>query len=220
MKTFFLLLILSLLPFFVFAQEKDRFFFPTEEATTEIGLNVTSVVSSFVDSNDGSIDPGDFPLVIKRAKNNKAWRFGLGLDFKSQRNQGVVTFGNNTQSSAIFTKFGREWRHLVAKRVVAYYGLDLLWSYVSEENEVFTSTDFVSLQLNNMGFGAGPVFGLQIALSERMLLSFEGSLYGVVTRSRILEEFEQNPIFNRDDVDWLSDVKMNMPQWLYLVVRF
>ncbi|MEZ4886696.1 MAG: hypothetical protein R3E32_18350 [Chitinophagales bacterium] len=201
-------------------EAQEKVFFPTEERSTEIGLNVTSVISSFVDSNNGSINPGDFPLVVKVAKNNKAWRFGLGLDFKSQRDDGVISFETTTKTSEVFTKFGREWRHLVAKRVVAYYGVDVLWNYVSEQNEVFSNTDFVSLQLSNMGFGGGPVFGLQVALSERMLVSFEGSLYGVVTRSHVKETFNQNPIFNKDETNWLSDVKMNMPQWLYLIVRF
>ncbi|MGB0932076.1 MAG: hypothetical protein ACPGVB_14935, partial [Chitinophagales bacterium] len=93
---------------------------------------------------------------------------------------GVTVFARTTtKSSTLFTKFGREWRHNVAKRVVAYYGIDLLWNLVSESNEVFTSTDLVNLNLTNMGFGGGPIYGLQVALSERMLVSFEGSLYGV-----------------------------------------
>ncbi len=219
MKKNALLLCLLFAVNLLYAQEKV--FFPTEERTTEIGLNATSVISSFVDSNNGSINPGDYPLVVKIAKNNKAWRFGLGLDFKSQRDDNSITFGATTTSeSSVFMKIGREWRHLVAKRVVAYYGIDVLGNWISEHNEVFTSTDLASLNLNNIGFGGGPVYGLQIALSERMLVSFEGSLYGVVTRSHIKETFEQNPIFNKNETVWLSDVKMNMPQWLYLIVRF
>ncbi|MGB1243385.1 MAG: cytochrome-c peroxidase, partial [Chitinophagales bacterium] len=123
MKKTTLLLSLLLTASLIYAQENgEKVFFPTEERTTEVGLNVTSVVSSFVGSNNGSIDPIDFPLVVKLAKNNKAWRFGLGLEFKSQKDDGVTIFGRTTKSSTVFTKFGREWRHLVAKRVVAYYG--------------------------------------------------------------------------------------------------
>ncbi|MFK7908448.1 MAG: hypothetical protein AB8B69_25175 [Chitinophagales bacterium] len=202
------------------AQEEEKNFFPTEERSTEIGLNVTSVISSFVGSNDGGIDPGSFPLVVKFAKNNKAWRLGLGLDFKSQEENNINFFQNKTSITEVFTKVGREWRHKVGKRVLAYYGVDLLFNYENETSNVFISTDFVSLNLTNLGFGGGPVYGLQLALNERVLVSFEGSFYGVVTNSNVKEEFDQNPIFNKDETTWLTDIEMNMPQWLYLVVRF
>ena len=222
MKAIFLLISVLICSQLYGQEEKaEVVFFPTEEKTTEIGLNVTSVISSFVGSNDGTIDPGSYPLIVKIAKDHKAWRLGLGMDFKSRQERGTFGFGfNTTSTSSVFTKFGREWRHLVAKRAVAYFGVDVLLSYTSEKSEVFTSTDEVSLQLNDIGFGAGPVYGIQWALSERMLLSFEGSFYGIVTRSHVKEEFEQNPIFNKDETNWLADVEMNMPQWLYLVVRF
>jgi len=217
-----IVLLISLLAWIQLSgQEQEKVFFPTEERSTEIGLNVTSVISSFVGSNDGGIDPGSFPLVVKFAKNNKAWRLGLGLDFKSREDNNAIFFGENrTSTTSVFTKLGREWRHKVGKRVLAYYGVDLLLNYAKETSNVFTATDFVSLTLNDFGFGGGPVYGLQLALNERVLVSFEGSFYGVLTNSNIKEEFDQNPIFNKDETTWLTDIEMNMPQWLYLIVRF
>ncbi len=216
-----IVVLISLLSWIQLSAQEEKVFFPTEERKIEVGLNVTSVISSFVGSNDGNIDPGSFPLVVKFAKNNKAWRLGLGIDFKSSEDNSLVFFGQNrTSTASVFTKVGREWRHQVGKRVLAYYGVDLLANYASETSDVFTSTDFVALSLTDFGFGGGPIYGLQVALNERILLSFEGSFYGIVTHSRIKEEFQQNPIFNRDETTWLTDIEMNMPQWLYLVVRF
>ncbi len=204
----------------LYAQEEEKVFFP-QEPSTEVGLNVTTVISSFVGSNDGTIDPGDYPLIVKFAKNNRAWRLGLGVNFKSREDNNSIGFGTNTTSnSTVFTKIGREWRQVVGKRFAAYYGFDILFNYLSESNEVFTPTDLVSLKLNNIGVGIGPIYGLQLALNERILFSFEGSFYGILTRSRVKEEFQQNPIFNKDETNWEKDVEMNMPQWLYLVVRF
>lgn len=205
---------------FMFAQEEEKIFFPIEP-NTEVGLNVTTVISSFVGSNDGTIDPGDYPLVVKFAKNNRAWRLGFGVNFKSREDNNSISFGTNTTSnSTVFAKMGREWRQIVGKRFAAYYGFDVLFNYLDERNEVFTPTDIVSLKLSNIGVGIGPIYGVQFAINERMLLSFEGSFYGIVTRSKVKEEFQQNPIFNKDEINWEGDVEMNMPQWLYFAIRF
>ncbi len=202
------------------AQEKDSIaFFPNNDRNIELGLNVTTVIASFVGADINRISPESFPLSLKIAKNRSAFRMGIGASYFSEETNTFPTFSSNT-THAYSARVGYEWRFFIAKRWMAHFGFDVVGGFLSETNRVNSSIDVSTLQREDFRMGGGPVYGLQLALSNRMVLGCEASMYGIATRSNISEEFVENPIFNRSESRWLGDFDITVPKWLYLIIRF
>ncbi len=202
------------------AQKKDTIaYFPNNDRNIELGLNVTSVLASFVGADDERISPENFPLSLKIAKNRGAFRLGLGSNFSSSDSNTPGAAVTN-KNYAFTTRVGYEWRHFIAKRWAAHLGVDIVGGFLSEKNTVNSSIDISTLVREDVRIGGGPVYGLQFAISNRMVLGCEASMYTIATRSKRKETFQVNTQFNREESVWLGAFDITVPQWLYLIVRF
>ena len=94
--------------------------------STEVGLNVSNFVKSFLSLNTQTIQASPYFVVVK----HKSLRFHLGL----QANDGRNFFDNannitDTRNIQFDFKAGFEKRQIVAPKWMFHYGIDLVGSY-------------------------------------------------------------------------------------------
>ena len=185
-------------------------------------MNVTTVLSSFVGSDNAGINTRDFPFTFKIAgpKNKGAVRTALGAAINTQSNTDVINAFIQTQSQDIYAKVGYEWRQPVLRRLNIYYGFDALASFENEVADLITGFDESKIKERRYSFGGGPVYGVQFIINPKILLSFEGSFYVISSYETETESFRSNPSFNTQNESWLLNADATPPQWMYLIFRF
>lgn len=184
-------------------------------------MNVTTVLSSFVGSDNAGIDTKDFPFTVKWASksNRSALRMAVGAEIQSRT--GFVNTGSlETINQGFYAKLGHEWRQKVLRRLWIYYGIDGLGGLERESVASFNGFDNATITKTGYSVGGGPVYGINFVISPKILLSFEGSIYGTMTYEIEKEVFEFNPSFNNENSSTLYNLETNVPQWMYLVIRF
>ncbi len=188
----------------------------------ELGLNVTTVIASFVGSSSFDIDPGNFPFMFKIVGKNRkrALRFGLGLDVKLSQDDELNINTNTSSENAVHLKAGYEWRQQLHKRWTTYFGVDVLTAYQRDENKTRLSNEVITISQTDYSLGAGPVYGVLFDINKRLFLGFEGSFYATTTYSVEKEEFSLTSLFDREDSSWHQTASITVPKWLYLYVRF
>ena len=185
----------------------------------EFGVNMTSILSTVLGNELNGFDPGRFPISYKRLfKNNKALRLGLGGNINIKNSDNFFSAENS--QNAVIARIGFEKRWLFDKRWMAYAGVDLMIDYSSEKSFVITQVDAVLLSINRKGVGIGPVYGLQFAITRRLVLGTEGSLYAFYHKEEENSEFSFSPGFGEQMTSHTFAAELSVPKWLYFVLRF
>ncbi len=232
--TSILLLLLLYLPFSLLAQEgekkeievrekTEKSIQPSSERKLEIGLNVTTVISSFLANNSDQLTnftfgQAGYPVSLKLGNNKKALRLAFGVNI-NRSNIFQTGFDEIQERSFISAKVGGEKRLAIGKRWLFFYGFDVITFYEKLSSTVNTSIDRVRITQNGFGGGVGPVYGLQFHLNHRMSLGCEGSLYTVVSFNSQRETFSNNPFFNQAENSTNFNASTEVPKWLYFIVR-
>lgn len=164
---------------------------------TELGVNVTNIITGLFDADEllGAEDP--FLLSIKTGHDNKYFRmaFNLAAGHKEEDlNDGGTTFTRTTDDFAFFSRFGFERRKTLGKRSTLYWGGDGLftWSQVKTETD---NTSFEDFFIKNQlyGLGVGPVLGFQFAVHPRILITTETAMYFFVEWDKVSQSFGSFP---------------------------
>lgn len=205
MKRF--LFIFLMIPFWGFTQESI-----SDSKGIEIGLNVTSVISSF--TGNGNFGPQeDFPIMIRFGKSKPKLRIALG--FSGGKNEffdditGVI---RGSTSQKYHGKIGYEKSMTLDKKWNFYWGLDFVTSLKNESVNINGVPDSF-IKSNEIGFGGGPFLGLRYNLSERFYLSTEGSFYAIYSIRTVKDDFVFNDISTND---W----ELNLLPPLFLFLNF
>ncbi len=212
------LFVMLLLTSQAMAQDAPEENFFANDMKHEFGVNMTTILSTVLGNELNGLDPGRFPISYKRLlKNNKALRLGIGgnVSFRNTDN-----FNAENRQNAVIARVGFEKRWLFEKRWMVYAGLDFMFDYASERNTVNTPTDFVILSINRKGVGIGPVYGMQFAITPRLVLGTEGSLYAFYHNEKQKSEFAFTPGFSDETTSDIFAAALSVPKWLYFVVRF
>jgi hypothetical protein len=213
---FLILLIFSALSSFA---QSDSTYFPKKHKL-EFGINVTSVLSNFVGNNaDEVTNAGDFPLSAKILMNHSAIRFGAGLQWTGTKKQVVDQFTLLSANNNVFFRTGYEYRTYIGKRWMMLFGVDGIANYFDKTSNT-VSGEIITLSRKGFGVGAGPVYGLQFALSKRIHLGCEGSLYWLYTMETEKNSFSLNPLDNTTAINQSFAGNLTSPKWLYAIVRF
>lgn len=200
------------------AQTNSSEMFFADDKRHEIGVNITTVLFSALGNSSTQIDPGRFPWSYKyRFKKGNAFRLGVGVNFKAE-NEDFRQFSSFNQFASL--RMGYEWRVYLDKRWLSYLGLDVLGDLSDEQAIVSNQFDFTVIRLTSIGVGGGPVFGIQFAASNRIILGTEASIYGIYSERVRTETFTNNPDSNdRIESSQISG-ELSVPRWLYLSIRF
>lgn len=220
MKSHHFLFLFLLSPLLLFSQEEaTEEIYEKTPSQTELGINVTNTLAGFFNSggSDFPIDPYLFSL--KFAKPNSAFRIGLNFSF-NDRSEFLSTGNRDGFETTAATRIGYEWRRHIDKRFTLYYGFDGVANFESEvlKFDSFGFDDIASTE-QTIGFGGGPIFGVQFWISKKVALSTETSFYGIVQRHKKTQEVGNNiePI-----VDQSTDfvVEPMIPNSLYFIFVF
>lgn len=183
MKNLYLLLFSLLVSLNLFAQKKS-----TKKQSSEIGLNITNTLAGFFNSGGSELPEDPFLLSYKKLTGGGALRFGTNFRLVNQKD--FINTGRRTlRETDFFFRAGYEWRSEVSKRFTLYYGLDGVIEYNNEKITInsFGIEDLSSIE-NIYGFGGGPILGLLFHLNDRIALSTEGSVYGVILYNNSTQE--------------------------------
>jgi len=204
------LLFIALLLFsfqFSFAQDDTEF----KPRLVHAGINVTSVISSF-SGNGSNIEAFDFPILFRFGKKKLVLRLGIGANGSSKESFDNITQSFRQSSSAEgAVRFGFEKNLVQEKKYNVYWGLDFIGRYTEDKVDIFNQVDS-QIKDSAIGFGGGPLFGMKYHITNRLYLSSEATLYGIVN----LETLEERG-FTSSKINTTSyDFSLQPPLVLYL----
>ena len=204
----------------LFAQDDSE-----RNSTHELGVNATSFVKNFLSLNAADVDEGDYVLTYKKHQQNRALRIGLGGRF-SQVNEDLEGGGKlTTKDNFAALRVGYEWNKSVAQRWNIYYGLDAITDFTQSVSSTssFLNTgqiEDVKLSSERIGFGGGPIIGIQFFISKNISLATEGSLYFRYNTSNDKESFAIQSQFNKDETSFSSTFDFGLPTALFFTIWF
>jgi len=196
---------------------QDKFSFPK---STDLGLNITNVISSFIGNSNSEINLETFPFVVKVNRKKTAIRFGMGIDLGNANEtlaeveQFVI---NNYQING---RVGVEKKKYLGHKFGFFYGLDIVGAVRNEESTVSNTVDVTSIVENTVGVGGGPVYGFEYYFNKYMYFGTEGSFYGIYKLTNRKESFEFNPDINSERKITGFDAQITTPTRLYIMIRF
>lgn len=198
------------------AQNNPDHSFFLDDHHHEVGADVTKLLLSAIGNAATLVQDNPHLISYKyRLANGNALRTGLGLELDNLNRPGTRLDVNRQSFSG---RLGYEWRKYLEKRWVAFFGLDLLASY-SSENAFTDGNNPAEIIFTNRQFGGGPVIGLQFALNKRLMIGTEASLYASYQEDVQSVEFEIETNLNDSNFSNHSSLKLTPPQWFYLSFR-
>lgn len=170
-------LCLCLMALTLTAQERESY-----EGKLDLGLNLTSVISSF--SGNGSVlDAENIPILLRI--NTSKFRLRLGAGVRSRENSffDFLTNANRTSlEQSFFGLAGFEVDFLKENRFVGYAGTDLLGQFQKDEVIIDFDAGRNTITNNFLGVGLSPFIGLKYNLGKRVYLSTEANFSILYTR--------------------------------------
>ncbi len=199
---------------FVYAQEEA-----SEKAyKTEVGLNVSNFVKSFLSLNTQTIQASPYFVVVK----HKSLRFHLGLQANDGQNFFDDTNNISNNRNILFDfKAGFERREMVAKKWIFHYGLDLVGNYGYNRLTTITAIDQIKNTTEAAYAGLSPFLGLQFKINHRLKVLTEANW--VIAYGRSTEKTE-SAVFaddlNQTNISNFAFTELNPPIDLYLIFQF
>lgn len=191
----------------------------SKKNSTDIGINITSILSTFVGNNNEVFAPDDYPLLLKLNRGKKSYRFGLGLLVNYDDELSVFEEEDLLFSDvSIRSRFGMEKRISLNQKFDFYYGLDLLLNWDSKNDVVSNVFDITRISEQSYGIGGGPVIGFNYNIGKRVKFGTEGSFYNVYSYKERKERFDFNPEINKDKVIHSFSSKMTAPVHLFILI--
>lgn len=183
----------------------------------DVGLNVTSVLSSF-SGNGNFLEPQNLPFLLRFGKKSKI-RFGLGL-----RGTSDSFFDNITNSfresseQEYYAKVGFEQVVMKEGRWDFYVGVDVLGQYIDNTVLINPSDNNASSRLTKrtIGGGVSPLAGVKFYIGHRIYLSAEANFTFVYVQNKRTETnpFEIEPV--RPVTTTSEGFAVSPPLFLYL----
>ncbi len=155
----------------------------------EIGFNGSGFASNYLNFGGGVVSNNPYLITYKRFFQNGAMRVGLnanGLRFDDNR------FVNNSADQIDFSldaRVGYEWKSELSEKWSLIYGVDALYGVNNFTRKSYQNlwdgsklapVTNVSVN-NNQTFGAGPIAGIEWAITNRIALYTEARFYGRYT---------------------------------------
>lgn len=197
--------------------------FAQEDAKTlqhEVGINTLLLQNLIV--NQGETQP--FTFSYKLILDNKAIRFGVGGTFDRvlRREDGFADSETNITYNTDL-RIGFEWRKTLGdnNNWLTYFGVDAVGLQAMDKTIIDSGFDKVSEYERALGFGAGPVVGLQYYINDHLSISTEGAIYFMKQESTSARLFENFPDFD-DILNTIDEFHFNtiLPTSIYFNYKF
>jgi hypothetical protein len=129
---------------------------------TEVGLNMTTLLSRLVPFGNAVPLGGPTSLWLKNYKENKAFRFGIGLQSSDD-----AEFKNG------IIRIGREKRKQLKNPKWSFTrSIDFLWAFGS-----FDTPQFMNITNNSTTIGAALGYGIEYYINESVFISTESTVF-------------------------------------------
>lgn len=211
------ILIFTIISLTFCAKGQEDFVFPK---SSDIGLNITNVLSAFLGNNGSEINVNSYPFIAKFNWGRNAIRVGVGFKFDNSDDRLILSEQFIFNNFQLNSRVGFERKKYLGNRFGFFYGLDFISVIRNEESVVSNNIDVTTLISDQLGFGGGPVYGFEYYLNNLMYLGAEGHFYGLYSLTRSSTEFEFNPDINTMRETRAFDARLTAPVSLYLMVRF
>jgi len=217
-KQILLVILITSIHFFSFSQNDNVENNKPKAVKTEIGINITNLLATVVDFTENEPVEEPFDFVLKRVKQNKAFRlhFGIigskGLDENNTNETNTVTHFN--------LKLGKEWRVDMTDRFELFYGFDFLMGYrinhIKDErrNETLFFTE-QEVQLSPITF-----LGLIFHINEKLYISTQAGFNFLFNHN--WQKTVDESGFISDEVEKLNEFSFEtgVPNSIYLFFKF
>jgi len=190
-------------------ENPDRF-----HGKLDVGLNVTSVISSF-SGNGNFLEPENLPFLLRFGKKSNV-RLGFGLQGSSDDFFDDIT-GSFRESSEqeVFVKLGFQNSMLVEGKWDFYVGADVLGQYLNDEVTINGQVDAAKISQRTIGMGVSPFAGIKFYLGQRIYLSTEANFTFLYAQKTLSESdpFGPGQIVVKTNAEAFS---VSPPLFLYL----
>jgi len=218
MKKKYLLVILSWIgfTFALLAQTEDK---PQQEKIgTEIGLNVSNFVKSFLSLNTQTVQASPYFFVFK----HKEFRLHTGL--RARDGKDFIDISNTNSDTRLVqfdVKAGIERRQNLTDRWIMHYGLDVVGKYHYRRLVSNTAIDQLTTTVESAYAGVSPFLGIQFKINKRLRLLTEADW--IIAYGRSSDQLE-SVVFpqdlNKTDLSNFFFTELNPPIDLYLIFNF
>jgi hypothetical protein len=199
--------------------EKPRKDFNDKVSTVhEIGVNATFFFNTFLSFN--TVNPvlvSPYALTYKFRKGRAALRFGVGGNFR-ETDQSTETHRVKTKNTGVDARLGGEYTIPFGSRWRAFFGADAIITHL---NSTATSGPIESTITNGferLGFGGGPVMGLDLMVSKRIKVGTESSLWFIASSETNVSQFSSFPDMSQTDTRKVSEILINLPTSIHLII--
>jgi len=181
----------------------------------DVGLNVTSVLSSF-SGNGNLLEPSDLPMLIRFNTKKSTIRLGAGARGSSNDFFDEITQSFRISEEMEFVgKLGIESNILRQKKIDGYIGIDYVGSYKLDKVTVDSPFDNSFIKKSSIGYGLSPFVGIRFYISDRIYLSSEANLFYQITTEKTKQATSTNPDFPILDIN-REEFAINPPLYLYI----
>lgn len=215
MKRLLVLVLMWMLSVAGQAQEEVREPFSRHMGKLELGMNVTSVISSF-SGNGTFLEASDLPLLLRIRGRKWQKRIGLGAASNSNSFFDFVSQSERTsKSNELFLKVGLEKIIDQNDRWEVHAGFDFIGSGQYDVVDAISFNSVSKLEKIVIGAGLSPFLGFKYSITESLYLSTEAALNFLFSREMNDQTLNGVPL-NSDGSSDSYDLTMNPPLFLYL----
>jgi len=184
----------------------------------EIGINATFFISTFFSFNSTTpslVSP--YALTYKYRKGKGALRFGVGGSYRAT-DQGSDGNIFTTSNSGADVRLGGEYSLPFGNRWRSFFGGDAVFSYTNSSSSSSQIGNSVTTDITGLGFGGGPVIGLDFMIAKRIKIGTETSVMFKRTERVQQSFFDGTSIPGQEDRSTVTEVVFNLPTSLYLII--
>lgn len=203
----------------------------TKDHEHQLAINATNFIQTLVSFNGSTFNNTPYDFQYKYLNWQNEGKYALG--FRAGYGFSKTTFdqeqpNSNTESKSkqtfLDTRLGFEFQYALSTRWNFFAGIDFIYSkamlngsssFRDFNNQVVISeTDDYSER-----FGYGPVMGIQFNISKRLALGTELSLYTINNRTWRKSSVSNSPNFNQFLYIESSSSAVQVPSFIYFIVR-
>lgn len=201
----------------VFAQDEGNLVLDVPENKTdhELGVNSIFFIKTILDFGGDNIPVAPYAISYKLICNRHALRTAIGGNIEKTDEPEINREGTDNEWDY---RIGYEYRKPLGRRWLTYFGVDLTGHYSEIKVEVDDGFDVVTTSESRVGFGAGPVWGIQVYFNDRISLHTETAFYLMNFNTKSEVKSELNPFFNFEEKGNEFEAGFHLPAALYFTI--
>jgi hypothetical protein len=195
-----------------------------KQPKNEIGINASLFFRQFMNITNSNATLPDNPFMVtyKHHFNEFVLRGGVGIVFKSttETNPKFLDTRRVFKDSINF-RIGIEKHFPIYKKLIGYWGVDLVGAYSKNDLRIDSGFDVVSTFDATTSYGGGGVFGIEYQVVKRFSFGTEAAYYYLHQISEEKARFSNNPEFNNTGKKVVSNRTQFLPPLsIFMIMKF